>query len=152
MKDPHDPGTIDLVKDYDNLTRETPISNAYQDAFGREILSSVPVEPPLGYVKRPSIADQIRDAIRQASIEAHAAGAETEEEANDFDVDEDMEPTSPWENDFEVNPLYESLLALQSKDPRDLLAHDPSQVSQQAASPAAKPSTATPPKEGEGKA
>lgn len=97
---------------------EGSVQSRYLDAFGREIPNPVPLQPPVGYKKQPTIAEQMRQMIRTASMEAAQMGAETEEEANDFDIDEDYEPTSPWEHDFEINPIYENMLALQSADPR----------------------------------
>jgi len=97
--------------------REQSVQSQYLDEYGREKPNPTPLEPPVGYKKRESIADQMRAMIKQASYEAAMAGAETEEEANDFDVDEEFDPTSPWENDFEVNPAYEAMLALQSAPP-----------------------------------
>lgn len=99
------------------VTREQSVQSQYLDEFGREKPNPTPMEPPVGYVKRRSIADTIREAIRNASLEARQAGAETEEEANDFDVGEDFDPTSPYEHDFELDPTLEAMLALQSAPP-----------------------------------
>jgi len=96
---------------------EQSVQSRYLDEAGRELPNPIPLSPPVGYKKAPSIADQMRAMIRQASYEASQMGAETEEEANDFDVGEDMEPHSPWEHDFDINPEYEALLALQSAPP-----------------------------------
>lgn len=111
-------------------TFERSVQSQYLDEYGREKPNPLPLEPPLGYVKRKTIAETIREAIVQASYEAQQAGAETEEEANDFDVDEDMDPHSPWENDFEMDPALEAMLALQSAPPAP-------QPQQQGAAPAA---------------
>lgn len=102
----------------EELIREIPVSAIHLDSKGREIPSSVPVAPPVGYVKHKSIAEQMREMLRQASMEAQQNGAETEEEANDFDVGEDFDPHSPWEHDFEVDPEAEALIALMSARPR----------------------------------
>jgi len=98
--------------------REQSVQAQHLDGHGREKPNPVPLAPPVGYVKPISIADQIRQAIKQASFEAAMSGLETEEEANDFDVGEDMEPFSPWENDFEVDPALEAMLSLQSRPPQ----------------------------------
>jgi len=73
------------------------------DENGREIVSPLPLEPPLGYKKQPSMAEHIRELIRSERLkqEAEAQGMETFEEADDFDVGDDYEPHSPWENDFD---------------------------------------------------
>jgi len=111
MKDPFDPGTDELV------LREQSVQSKYLDEKGREIPNATPMEPPVGYVKRKTIAEQMREMIAAASAEAAQAGAETEEEANDFDVDEDFDPTSPWEHDFDVDPAMEVMLARASSPP-----------------------------------
>jgi len=97
---------------------EQSVQSLYLDSEGREVPNPLPIAPPVGYRKQPTIADQMRQMIRMASYEARTAGAETEEEANDFDVGEDMDPHSPWEHDFEIDPAMEALLALQSRPPR----------------------------------
>lgn len=133
MKDELDPGTAEmpLPNDPHKLTAvametlgvehpyyfEKSVQSRYLDEQGREIPNPTPMQPPVGYKRRPTIAEQMRQMIRQASYEAGQAGAETEEEANDFDVGEDMEPTSPWENDFEPDPALDHMLARMSQSP-----------------------------------
>lgn len=81
-----------------------PKSNApHLDEHGREIPDPTPIAPPLGYKKQPSLAEQIRAMVRSEALRqaAEAAGAESFEEAEDFDVDEDMEPHTPYEAVFD---------------------------------------------------
>lgn len=108
---------IDIEEAIANVAKEVDVQSQRLDHLGREIPNSVPLAPPVGYKRPISVADQIRDAIRQASFEAAAMGAETEEEANDFDVGEDMDLSSPFEHDFEVDPALEAMLAIQSRPP-----------------------------------
>lgn len=73
------------------------------DELGREVPDPTPVAPPIGYVRQPSLAEQIRamvmsEQLRQA---AENAGAETFEESEDFDVGDDFDPTTPYENEFD---------------------------------------------------
>lgn len=70
---------------------------------GHELLNPTPQAPPLGYKKQPSLSDQIRDMVRSEHLRqaAASAGMETFEEADDFDVDDDYDPTSPYEVDFD---------------------------------------------------
>lgn len=84
----------------------------YLDELGREINDPTPMEPPLGYVRQPSLAEQIRDMVRgeKLRMEAEAAGMETFEESDDFDVGDDYDPHSPYENDFDP-PLSELVKA-----------------------------------------
>lgn len=61
------------------------------DKFGREILSSEPVAVPAGLKPPVSMEERIRLAVSQMiSQQAARDGLETFEEANDFDVDEEM--------------------------------------------------------------
>lgn len=99
-------------------TFEVSVQSRYLDLHGRELPNPTPLAPPVGYKKQPTIAEQMRAMIRQASFEARQMGAETEEEANDFDVGEDFDPTTPYEHDFEMDPALEAMLALSSKPPR----------------------------------
>ena len=59
------------------------------DEHGREILDSRPMEPPVGYVKRESISDQIRRMVLQVSQEIASNEVESLEESNDFYVEDD---------------------------------------------------------------
>lgn len=75
------------------------------DEDGREHPDPVPVAPPVGHNPQPSLAEKIRAMVQseQLRMAAVAAGAETFDEADDFDVpdDDDFDPQSPWENDFD---------------------------------------------------
>lgn len=67
----------------------------------REILSAIPIAPPVGYVQQPSLAERIRSMVRSEHLRAAAEGAgfETFEESEDFEVGEDYDPKSPYEVD-----------------------------------------------------
>lgn len=70
---------------------------------GQEVLDSKPMAIPV-HLKRPeTLAEQIRRMVRSEALSSAAAraGAETFEEAEDFDVDDDFDPSSPWEIDFD---------------------------------------------------
>lgn len=73
------------------------------DAEGRELPDPVPMAPAVGFVQNPSMFDVMRDMIRGERLRAYAElqGSETWEEAQDFSVDEDEFPTSPFEGEFE---------------------------------------------------
>lgn len=75
----------------------------FLDPRGREIPDPIPMAPPVGYRKQPSMAEIIREQIRghRLAEEARAMGKETFEEADDFDVGDDYEPSSPWEEQFD---------------------------------------------------
>lgn len=57
-----------------------------------------PVEMPLGFKRPPTLQEEIQRIVRiQLSQQAQAEGFETFEEANDFEMDEDPDPLSPYE-------------------------------------------------------
>lgn len=69
----------------------------------REIVSDVPMAPPVGYKKQPSMIDNIRalvrsEHLRQAALENDM---ETFDEADDFDVGDDFDPRAPYEESFD---------------------------------------------------
>lgn len=116
---------------------EQSVQSLYLDELGREKPNPYPLEPPVGYRKQPTIAETMRQMIRQASEEAKMAGAETEEEANDFDIDDEFDPSTPYEHDFEPDPVLERMIALQSKPPKAAPAEP-------APTPSAKPAEPAP--------
>lgn len=73
----------------------------YIDKQGREVLDPVPMAPPVD-LKAPSELDRVRRLIREElSRKAEEHGEETFEEADDFEVGDDYDPTSPYEYEFE---------------------------------------------------
>lgn len=58
-----------------------------------------PMQPPLGYKRAPTLAEQIRHQVLAAKLDALAELEETEEEADDFEVGDDFTPLSEHEND-----------------------------------------------------
>lgn len=66
---------------------------------GHEILNPTPMQPPLNYKAQPSLAEQIRQQVR-AHVALLDMEPETEEEADDFEIDDDPQPVSRWENDM----------------------------------------------------
>lgn len=89
-----------------------------RDEYGRETPDPVPLAPPIGWFKQPSMFDQVRDMVRGEHLRmyAEAQGDESFEDANDFDVDDDIFPASEHEGDFE--PL-ESLQAKRQAEFRE---------------------------------
>lgn len=78
-------------------------AEGYLDKYGRELPSPLPIAPPIGYRKSPTLAEQIRAMVisEKLKAEALAAGQETFYEADDFDVGDDYDPRSPYEEVFE---------------------------------------------------
>lgn len=75
---------------------------------GSPMLDPVPMAPPIGYRKQPSMVEIVRDMVRSERLRVAAteAGAETFEESEDFDVPDEFEAHSEYENDFDP-PLAE---------------------------------------------
>lgn len=73
------------------------------DEFGREWVDPTPMAPPVGYKPPLSMVDIVREQIRvHMSQVARANEMETFEDADDFDVeDDDYDPTSPYEYNFD---------------------------------------------------
>jgi len=83
--------------------RRKPRKRQKLDEKGREILDSTPMQPPLGYKKQESLHEQIKRMVvsEQLRLAAEQSGKETFEEADDFDVEDDYDPSSPFEEIFE---------------------------------------------------
>lgn len=69
------------------------------DENGGEKLDPRPMQPPLGYKRAPSLAEQIREQVLAAKLEELDHLQESLEEADDFDVEDDFVPSSEHEND-----------------------------------------------------
>lgn len=71
----------------------------------------VPIAPPIGYKKQPSMVEVVRSMVRseRLALEAELAGYETFEESEDFDVGDDDMPRSPHE--FEDQPSIAEMRA-----------------------------------------
>lgn len=80
---------------------------------GSFIPDPTPMAPPIGYKKQPSMVELVREMVRSERLrqEVEAAGQETFEEAEDFDIGDDPpDLKSGWENDFDP-PLEELMSA-----------------------------------------
>lgn len=78
-----------------------------------EELDSRPVEMPIGFNRPPTLQEQIRRLIRtEMSMQAASQGQESWEEADDFNVGDDYDPTSPYELNFDHDANIDSLKAI----------------------------------------
>lgn len=71
---------------------------------GHLLPDPTPMAPPVGFKRQPSMVEIVRDMVRSEALRAEvlAAGAESFEDADDFDVgDEPDQLHSPFENDFD---------------------------------------------------
>lgn len=73
------------------------------DAYGRETPDPIPMAPPVGWKETPDMVDQIRMMVRSEHMRLAALSQdkETFEEADDFEVGDDYDPTSPYEDEFD---------------------------------------------------
>jgi len=90
----------------------------------QERLDPTPIAPPLGFHREPSLHEKIRDMIlsQQAHAELRAAGLETFEESEDFDIPDDpVDPLTPYEREFdpEIIATKEELLEVRRRDRLD---------------------------------
>lgn len=76
--------------------------------LGQELPDPRPIRPPIGFVAQPPLHELIRQMVRSEVLarEATEGGAGTFEEEDDFEVeDDDYDPSSPWEENFEPHPI-----------------------------------------------
>lgn len=96
-------------------------SRARHDEHGREILDPTPMQPPLGYKRTPTLSEQIAQQVRQMKLEilqGDSVVEESEDDADDFQVGDDFEPLSPYENDH-IPPL--AVLKKRAKEINDAI-------------------------------
>lgn len=106
---------------------------------------NTPVAIPLRFTRPETIAQQVqRLVVTQFSQMAQAQGFESFEEADDFDIGDDYDPTSPYEQNFEVQ-TYDVRQdgEILSKHERDIRARE-------AAERAARTEASPPPTDGGG--
>lgn len=117
------------------------------DDNGYEIPDPTPIAPPVGYKEQPTLREQMRAMIAEHQHQIEMAGYESEEEANDFDVGDDFEPTSGAELDFNAAETYAALKARESADAaRAAAAPKPNQTSKSSDQDDTGTSAAQPPK------
>lgn len=64
----------------------------------REIADNTPVEMPVGFKQPISLQERIKHLVRaEVSHVAASKGFETWDEANDFEAEDEIEPSSPHE-------------------------------------------------------
>lgn len=76
---------------------------------GEELPDPVPMAPPIGYKKQPSMVDMIRNMVRSEALRqaAEKSGHESFEDADDFETGDDDDPSTPYEEVFEPTPVDE---------------------------------------------
>lgn len=73
--------------------------------YGEELPDPTPLELPVGFTRPPTLDELVARLVIDPHTQAElkASGIETEEEANDFDIPDDLlDPTSPYQTDDTV--------------------------------------------------
>lgn len=121
-----------------DVYRTTDKENRF-DPYGREILNPTPMQPPLGYKPVPSLAEQVRQQIR-AYKHLDDNEPETEEEADDFEIEDDPMPPSRWENDL-IPSIKETRARLRALEAQSKLYAKPEAPPPEAAAQPPQPPT-----------
>lgn len=81
-------------------------------------LDPTPMEPPIGYNPQPSMFDLIQKQVQlELSRQGLEKGLEDFMEADDFDIGDDYEPESPYEDNFMMSA--KELMAIGSQVLKD---------------------------------
>lgn len=77
-----------------------------------QIVDSVPLAPPIGYKKQPSMVELVRNMVRSERLKAELdADTESFEDADDFEIPDDPDPPlSGYENELDP-PIRELVQA-----------------------------------------
>lgn len=99
------------------------------DEFGRELPDDTPIEVPVGLKRPPTLHEMIAMHVRGAMFQqkVQEAGFESEEEANDFEVDgDDLEelPMTPHEIAAQVGDDLGSHIKTKKVDRSRRMRHD----------------------------
>lgn len=72
------------------------------DQYGHEVPDPTPMALPSGFRRPETLAEQVKRLVRTTlSQQAAEAGHESFEESEDFDVDDDFDPQTPYEVFFD---------------------------------------------------
>lgn len=87
------------------------------DNNGHEIPDPTPLELPVGFKKQETVAQMVQRLVRRDLSEyAERHGHETFAEADDFELEEDPDPFTPYETEFDPM-LGRELTPADFKDP-----------------------------------
>lgn len=123
----------------EDVFRTTDKRNRFSADNG-EILNPTPMQPPLGYKPSLSLVEQIRQQVR-AFKHLDDQEPETEEEADDFEIEDDPAPHSRWENDM-IPSIKEARARVRALEEKERLFAAPKGA---APSPPVPPTEAPPP-------
>lgn len=86
------------IAQYFGSHKKSPLCHNKQ---GGETPDPTPLSVTVGLKKPPTIQEMIKKYMAAASLDASMKGLDSFEEADDFDCDDDFDPTSPYEHDFD---------------------------------------------------
>lgn len=71
---------------------------------GEELMDDKPAAIPIGFRHPPSLDERIRAMVRSSQMAAYAEsqGKESFEDADDFDVGDDLDLSTPYERDHDI--------------------------------------------------
>ncbi|QXP44253.1 MAG: hypothetical protein [Arizlama microvirus] len=87
----------------EHLAKRVKTNYHYLTPDGAERPDPTPMAPPIGYKPSDPLHKKIRQMIisEKLAMEAREANLETLDEADDFDVGDDYDPSSPYEEHFD---------------------------------------------------
>lgn len=98
-----------VAKEFRDPLSPTPLEE-YLNDLGHECPNPVPVAPPVGFVKQPSMVEHMRSMVRDELLrrELVSQGVESFEESDDFEIEDDpIDPSTPYEEVFDPPPAGE---------------------------------------------
>lgn len=100
---------MEIVNEDGEIISQETVEYAYtrdgRKEIGKEYPDPRPMELPFGHEPHEPVWEMIRRMVlehaKQAAEKEEGEEFDTEEEANDFDVGDDYDPASPWEEHHE---------------------------------------------------
>ncbi|UDN67577.1 hypothetical protein [robinz microvirus RP_56] len=127
----------------DDVFKTTDKHNRFS-AENKEILNPTPMQPPLGYKPQVSLVEQIRQQVRQLK-HLDDTEPESEEDADDFEIEEDPILESRWENDM-IPSIKETRARIRDLEAREKMYAKPEPVGQPDPAPVEVSPAGSPPK------
>lgn len=129
--EPGDPAEA-YVWDGDEDQGEWVLETPYLNTVGAEVLDPTPMEPPIGYRDQPDMWETVQRMVRTELLARELGKNEygSFEEEDDFEVGDDYEPTSAYENetDASISELLHAgreVIAEEEKKKKETVRQDP---------------------------
>lgn len=100
-------GLLRIKARIDPVDYQEKLDAKEQNPDGSENPDPTPMAPPIGYNRQPTMIEHIRNMVRSEELRraAAAAGAESFDEADDFEVEDDPFPVSSFEAPDDLEPV-----------------------------------------------